>query len=297
MIQKQKHKQSYQLKFLSLYNSPLSLLPLNLSNKILLDEVLFNFINSNTILSSLFIQSTIENNIFQIYLTKSTVLKNRKKFKNRRKDMKKVSIPQNTILNSKELINILNRSFTYINNKKPIFDLYSVKSIILEPSLLANWIQFQLLKNRIKILLLMKKVTKTFILVLKTKNKALKKKILSFNIRLKTILLIIIVLIIIRTKKWAINNDTHWSNREIQYRYSTLNFQEINNKLIKFFKTKKPLKKIKRKAKKKKVVNWNNHKQRPNISLFISTRMLEYKKDLFSKMSSKSLYNNRLDSS
>ena len=98
MIQKQKHKQSYQLKFLSLYNSPLSLLPLNLSNKILLDEVLFNFINSNTILSSLFIQSTIENNIFQIYLTKSTVLKNRKKFKNRRKDMKKVSIPQNTIL-------------------------------------------------------------------------------------------------------------------------------------------------------------------------------------------------------
>ena len=31
----------------------------------------------------------------------------------------------------------------------------------------------------------MKKVTKTFILVLKTKNKALKKKILSFNIRLK----------------------------------------------------------------------------------------------------------------
>ena len=211
--------------------------------------------------------------------------------------MKKVSIPQNTILNSKELINILNRSFTYINNKKPIFDLYSVKSIILEPSLLANWIQFQLLKNRIKILLLMKKVTKTFILVLKTKNKALKKKILSFNIRLKTILLIIIVLIIIRTKKWAINNDTHWSNREIQYRYSTLNFQEINNKLIKFFKTKKPLKKIKRKAKKKKVVNWNNHKQRPNISLFISTRMLEYKKDLFSKMSSKSLYNNRLDSS
>jgi len=238
MIQKQKHKQSYQLRFLSLYNSPLSLLPFHLSKKIILDEVLLNIFNTNTILSSLYIQSTIENNVYQIYLTKSPILKNRKRFKNRKKNSKKVFKSLNRNLNIKEIINLLNRSFTYINSKKSIFEIYSVKSLVLEPSILANWMQFQLLKNRIKIFFLMKKVTKTFLLVLKTKNNFLKQKILSYNLKLKTILLIILVWIVIRSKKWVNDiNNLCLFNKDFQY--STLNFQEVNNKFSRFFKIKK----------------------------------------------------------
>ena len=284
MIQQRKHKQFYQLNFLSLYYNPVSLLPLSLSNRIIMDEILFNFIHSNAILSSLFFKGTIENNLFQIHLTRSTNIKNRKRLKNRKKNVKKSLIHRNkSILNAKEWINLLNRTFIYINTKKPNFDLYIVGSIILEPSLIASWTQFQLLKNRVKILFLIRKITKTFSLILKKKNWALNKKVLSFNLDLNTILLIILVLIITKAKKWTITPlYPKFFNIAIDFKYSILNFKEINYKLIRFYKTKKAFKKTKRAKSLKKVI-WKRPKPL-NVKEDIKKRLNSlYKEHLFKR--------------
>ena len=285
MIQQRKHKQFYQLNFLSLYYNPASLLPLSLSNRIIMDEVLFNFIHSNAILSSLFFKGTIENNLFQIHLTRSTNIKNRKRLKNRKKNVKNSLIhPSNTILNAKEWINLLNRTFKYIHTNKPNFDLYVVGSIILDPSLIASWTQFQLLKNRVKILFLIRKITKTFSLVLKKKNWALNNKVLSFNLDLNTILLILLVLIITKAKKWTITPlYPKFFNIPRDFKYSLLNFKEINYKFIRFYKTKKAFKKTKRERAVKKVI-WKRPKPL-NVKEDIEKRLNRlYKGDLYNRV-------------
>jgi hypothetical protein len=92
-----KAKQFYQLNFESLYYNPLELFYLTFVKRILIEEAFLNFIKTNTILSSIYYKTSIEANIYQISITRSTPKKTRKKFKNRKKNKLKRRTTQQII--------------------------------------------------------------------------------------------------------------------------------------------------------------------------------------------------------
>lgn len=111
--------------------------------------------------------------------------------------------------------------FQYLD-QKPQLEIFLVKSLILEPNLLINWMQFQILRNKTRIFRLIRKIYKTLTWIFKIKLNKLKKKKLSFNIELKTLLEIIIILVIVNTSHM---NKKVGSKMKWDYQDLKLNFQ------------------------------------------------------------------------
>lgn len=229
-----KTKQFYQLNFESLYYNPIELFYLTFVKRILIEESFLNLIKTNTVLSSIYYKTSIETNIYQISLTRSYPKKNRRKFKNRKKNKNKRRTTKNNLWNSKEWFMILNRIFQYLD-KKPQLEILLVKSLILEPNLLINWMQFQILRNKTRIFRLIRKIVKTLTWIFKKKLSKLKKKKLSFNLEFKNLLEIILRIIMINRSS---RKNKLWSKIHLDYQQMNLNFTRINDKFILFLKRK-----------------------------------------------------------